>query len=226
MGNPMIDLEKDVHYSGLEVEIYRDCVEDCTCDMVCREAEYGPVEEVEVYNPWQLAKTLCYGEMAEKCLDALFIQAYLRRNPLDRHDVYVSICGGYYGEEISEITIDSGQMQEAVDRFNKYSMNNKIESIMLLEYGYIPRQYMGKEWKFVKAKVSSIESATDGIDEERVKWFERQLESRNTGHWMKPMLAIIARKKGDKFLLIDGNHKLQALKNLKKRNIHVFYCED
>lgn len=67
------------------------------------------------------------------------------------------ISRSYYGEEVSGVYIENKEFwQEVVKFINQKNINDKIYQLLMLEYGYIPKNLKGAEFKLVKKNVEEI----------------------------------------------------------------------
>jgi hypothetical protein len=142
-----------------------------------------------------------------KEIDIYTIDRILRINKAyDPSNWEVQVCGGYYGEEIDDIILEDfiarkieNELEEA---FNIIELTDRIEYLLILEYGELLPSLKGCEYSVETVERDSI---IFGSDEHY-----RKVNSKNLEHYSdKNYQGIrgIALKKGDKLKLIDGYHR-------------------
>jgi len=121
--------------------------------------------------------------------------------------------GGYYGEEIGDVTVD--MPTPIIEKLNKLiSMTNvqRIRHVLIEEYGYLlPRLEAYTTVAIHKVKLSSVLPA-DNYYRAKVDgsiYRERELP------------YCIVEADGEKFKIIDGHHRYAAASYYKMRNIPV-----
>jgi hypothetical protein len=141
-------------------------------------------------------------------------------------DFECQISAGYYGEEFDGIELDNSQLLEELEnvidvvkaryeKLKKIKLSTKkvteLKNILIKEYGYLLDS-------LIDAEYSTIEVLTSDII------LPSKLQADNVGKkylysYKKHKICGIVRKKGDKYLVIDGYHRVTT--NLKSHKIKV-----
>lgn len=144
-------------------------------------------------------------------------------------DFYFDVCGGYYGEELEAITLDSSiilrKLEEVIDlkktRKTKLDKLNEgrvvidaevVKDILIREYGYLLDD-------LVDAEFSVIEVDTSDIVLPNTEYAEKVKNSDLSGYKNHRGICGVVRMDGDKYRVVDGYHRVTV--NLNKRKIKV-----
>lgn len=148
-----------------------------------------------------------------KEIDIYTIDRILRINKVyEPSNWEVQVCGGYYGEEIDDVILEDSvakkienQLEEA---FNIIDLTERIEFLLMLEYGSILPELKGCKYSVETHERDSIIFGSD-------KHY-RKVNTKNLEHYSdKSYQGIrgIALDKGDKLRLIDGYHRSSTSEN-------------
>lgn len=126
----------------------------------------------------------------------------------------VGVTGGYYGEEISDVTHDNHAkfIQDLVNVLSLNSNTSKIEYLLNLEYGHIPEQYKNLDWE------------TKDIAIDNINYIEQQMmlagkDNTNNKYPLDAIQqAILCTENGAQFNLVDGYHRLNEKIAKKNKN--------
>ena len=157
-----------------------------------------------------------------KEIDIYTIDRILRINKVyEPSNWEVNICGGYYGEEIDDVILDDFLAQkvekEIDDAFNIIDLKERIEYLLILEYGNILPEL--KDCKYSIQKVER-DSVIFGSDEHYRKVNEKKLDHYSDKNYNG--IRGIALLKKDKYRLIDGYHRCSTSES---RNIKLLISE-
>jgi hypothetical protein len=189
----------DFHYHGVEVTYMR-----CSCS--CGKISEVEVSEVDLNQiMWAVCNYLELNtELDRYCVDRMIRKA----NLYNKYDWDWEISNDYYGDCIEKVVPAYNTFYTYINSYMKYeSEEDKILCLLSLEYDYILDKIRNKKWSIIdinlddiiipnKEHMSSIESES---------WYEEN---------ELPICVCI--KKGNKFELIDGYHRLKSLKNKDK----------
>ncbi len=192
----------DFHYCGVEVK-YERC--SCSC---------GKISEVEVseVDLNQIMWTVCnYLELNTE-LDRYCVDRIIRKaNLYNKYDWDWNISNDYYGDCIEKVIPTYNSFYTYINHYLKYTTDeDKILCLLSLEYGYILDSIRDKKWSIIDVNLDDIiipnKEHISSIELE--SWYEEN-----------ELPICICIKKGDKFQLIDGYHRLKSLKNKDKIRI-------
>lgn len=137
----------------------------------------------------------------------------------DKEYYEVEVCGGYYGEEIGGVYFENED--KVISEFNKLlELKNdidKIKYILQLEYGYVIESVENSN------NISIINCNPKLIIFPQREYY-RKLE-KNVVDSYKGYKApcAICKKQGDKYLIVDGYHRVAA--NQDEENITIIVIE-
>lgn len=143
------------------------------------------------------------------CIERLMVihQMY----DINRYEVQVD--GGYYGEEIGDITFDDfNRFQKDLSHLVHLSTNKgKMEFILLKEYGKILDKLKDVEWTIENVKLSEIITPNEE--------YAAKLKKENFEYSLKPSTHGVVLNKDENtrvFTLIDGYHRYTKNKESQK----------
>lgn len=151
------------------------------------------------------------------------IHRILTKNKIwDKSNINPIITHGYYGDEIEDITIK-------VDIFTKISneieevlnidiLEDKINYVLNLEYGYIRSNIKDKEYEVISVKKEDLDF---GQDKHYKNVLHKKLEYYSDKNYLTNSIRGIAYKVGDKWNVIDGYHRLTQTKLEKVKIIGI-----
>lgn len=146
-------------------------------------------------------------------IDEYCINRILTINKLWDKSIYdISICGGYYGQEIENIAIDDSLLRkiehdiEEVISFDDPS--DRIKLLLELEYGYLIENIRNKKFEFIEIDKSEIdfrnsEHSISQVKKKDLKFYKNY-----------PYLHGIVKKKSGMYRIIDGHHRIYSAGNV------------
>ena len=148
-----------------------------------------------------------------KEIDIYTIDRILRINKVyEPSNWEVQVCGGYYGQEIDDVILEDVVAKkienQLEDAFNIIDLTERIEFLLMLEYGNILPELKGRKYSLETHERDSIIFGSD-------KHY-RKVNTKNLEHYSdKNYQGIrgIALDKGDKLRLIDGYHRSSTSEN-------------
>jgi len=226
-----IDIKKelvniDFEYSGC-IDYEAESIQSPDHDTICAN-DYCRCSTMNMYinsiNNDEISKYICDKFDIKDNIIKNRVLNICRKLTIDDFECHV--CGGYYGEETDGITLENyniiSELELAIDikksREKKLQLiklsekeNEKIKKILISEYGYLLD-------KLKNSNFSEIEISTSDVI------FPSKIQSDNVGKkylysYKKHKICGIVRQKGDKYLVIDGYHRITA--NLKNEKIKV-----
>lgn len=211
----------DYEYDG------RPCYDEtCGCrtgNDYCRSNEYDNLRIEEVHIPslvaYFLSKTNKKKDVIEtKNVDFLnyCVDRLLRIHKLYETDYWdIQTCGGYYGQEIDLITLNDLKFKLICEKIQSLIVmfpNERIEFILMEEYGYVLDSLKGKKFKLIETDVSNLKIGNEV--------YYKKIEDAYYKDYPYPIGVYI--KEGEFFKLVDGYHRYKSIiKNKKKVEIIV-----
>lgn len=149
-----------------------------------------------------------------KEIDIYTIDRILRINKVYEPSNWdVQVCGGYYGQEIDDVILEDSVAQKIENQleeaFNIIGLTERIEYLLMLEYGKILPELKGRKYSIETHERDSI---IFGSDEHY-----RKVNTKSLDHYSdKNYTGIrgVALSKGDKLRLIDGYHRSSTSENM------------
>lgn len=178
----------------------------CRCGVISN----ARVTKISPSHARSLVDEFVDGNEVERLLAFLFF-----RHCLDADSFYVATCGGYYGEEVDGVTLDSNQ----VGHFNTLIADNDIHAILAMilthHYGYVLPDILDyKEWEIRTVSPKDIyvpkAGAQQVTDVGYENWDDAGLPSYYPG-------CIVIPCCDDKLKIIDGFHRWTNFNSKKKR---------
>ncbi len=130
----------------------------------------------------------------------------------DEHNWEIKIEGGYYGEEIGDIILESSIARRIKDEienaFDCETLNSRVEYLLNLEYGYLLPELKNISYEIDTIKKSDI---VFGSIQHYKKVSSLNLEhySDKNYHGIRGIVIV----DGDKYKIIDGYHRLTSTKD-------------
>lgn len=124
----------------------------------------------------------------------------------------VGVTGGYYGEEISDVTHDNHTkfIKDLVHVLSLNSNSSKIEHLLNLEYGHIPEHYKNLDWETKDIAISNI----NYIEQQMLQAGKDNQDNKYPLDSQKQF--ILCTENGAQFNLVDGYHRLNE--KISKKN--------
>lgn len=126
----------------------------------------------------------------------------------------VQVCGGYYGQEIDDIILEDStarKIENELDKaFDIIDLTERIEYLLMLEYGEILPTLQGRKYSIETVERDSIIFGSDD--------HYRKVNTKSLDHYSdKNYTGIrgIALVKDDRYRLIDGYHRSSTSENIK-----------
>jgi hypothetical protein len=213
------------HYSGVEVDYARhsDCENHgCGDEGICRCSTLHDVEVTSI-EPKDVLELVCYQFDMDRDSDILIygIDRILKVLKAYEKDSYtVTICGGYYGEEIDGIYLENSDMIEAtIKEFLSLStLKKQVEYLLLLEYGHLLDKLKKCSWSISEVPTKSIVLGNTA----HYKRLETTLVDRYNTY---DLIRGVVKKNGNKYHLYDGYHRVAAMSNVGAKKIKVLVAK-
>lgn len=208
----------DLSWNGVEYDYERS---SCVChDWPCRCTTINQTW-VESININETIATLCFSHFKNVnyidfyCFDRICRIFHV----WDKEYYEVEVCAGYYGEEINGVYFENED--KVISEFNKVlELKNdidKIKYVLQLEYGYTIESIKDSNYANI------IDCDTKLIVFPQKEYY-RKLESDVIDSYKDYSApCAICKKQGDKYLIIDGYHRVAA--NQDKENITIIVIE-
>lgn len=220
-------LDHNFRYADIDATYDYDCKDkDCECRHggYCRCATYENIEITSV-NLKDIRSTLLSKSSKRKnavsTSNTTFIDYCIDRI-LRYHKAYdpelweVSVCPGYYGEEIDGYHFSAmNDLIHNVVKMIKMSVNNRIRYVLELEYGHILESLQ-------TARFSEHTVSPDKITWGNPEYMMKKASRENLEYYKDHDLPVaICSMEGEKYKIIDGYHRFCANKDKKEVNIIV-----
>ncbi len=202
----MINLTKgsDVKYR-VSVDYDTNC-ENCDDNDYHRECK---LENIKVSISPHYAAELAGFETSKSPRNSLLAFLFFRW-VFDPNDIYVTTCGGYYGDEIDKVTIeDSGDIDHFNDLLQQDRSDLIVQMIMNKHYNYIRSEILAvKEWELKSVSVKELDIPSNTISRADLSLYKSFGNSIfDSVSWFPGCIALPS---SDKFKIIDGFHRLKA----------------
>ncbi len=188
----------------------------CECPDYCR---CGVIDNatVEHISP-SCARDLVHEFVDKKHGDLQRLLAFMFfRHCLSEDDFCVSVCSGYYGEEINDVRLESSGYKK-IAHFNTLIAEQNIRGALVMilthHYGYIlPDILEFKEWKLIEVSLMDIHVPDAGANQVSYTGYDHWDERSYPSYY--PGCIVIPR--GDKLKIVDGFHRWANFNSKKKR---------
>lgn len=184
---------------------YDNNTENCQCDGYCR---CGVIDNARVTEPVSTLRII------EKLYDCSNIEKYCIDRILTHFKIYqpyswcVRATGGYYGEEVEGVYLENAKIIEdkIQEMLNLKNNTEKIESVLMLEYGFLLESVKNLKWSIKTINKNDIFFPQDHYVKkvELVKDYEE---------YTFPLAVVLSDE--NKFRVVDGYHRLSANKHDK-----------
>lgn len=198
----------------------------CRCSVITNTSV--PVNVNNAYNLASLSakNNKLHNDLRFYCLERM-LSCLIRENP---NCFEVGVCNGYYGQETTGVTIDSGVVN-LINNFirdlnkgqSKIHYRNLVESTLRAEYGYVLPAIEGKDWDISKVSVKDIKPSHDsyrGSNAGAIAQYADRYMSESNG-----LLSCLCKKVNDTYTLIDGYHRYAAAQRRGDKYMLVVWCE-
>jgi hypothetical protein len=161
-----------------------------------------------------------------KEIDIYTIDRILRINKVyEPSNWEVQVCGGYYGQEIDDVILEDSIAQKIEtqldEAFSLIDLTERIEFLLMLEYGSILPELKGLNYKITEVERDSI---IFGSDVHYKNVLNEDLEHYSDKNYCSIRGIVIS--KGDKYRLIDGYHRCSKSENRLIKVLIVNYYHD
>jgi len=145
-----------------------------------------------------------------KEIDLYTIDRILRFHKIWKDHVFdIGIDGGYYGQEIGDITFDNAianKIESEIDKaFAISDINERIKYLLELEYGYLLPELDGCKYELATIDLEDVVFGSDG----HYRKIQKEDLDHYTDYYYKGIRGVV-RKSGDKYKIIDGYHRIYA----------------
>lgn len=210
-------IPSDFRYSGIDYDYDTDnsncrCPDYCRCSKIVNkritDVDLNSITEFihrDIISKSKKSKEQKINDTFLKyCIHRLAVLNHM----YDTDNWYLSTCSGYYGEEIKDVIWEGGkQIEIDISEVINKSPNERIEYVLVKEYGYLLPRLQGK--KYIEELVSVEDIAVGN---------EQYIKKVDSGHYNDGYnLPIgIYEFDGHKYRIIDGYHRYIAFQNTKK----------
>lgn len=189
---------------------YRACENgsDCCDNDYCR---CGEIQETIIRQPPELQYVVDVVAESFSLTDELDLYAcdrILRHlKAYEPYFYYVRVCNGYYGQEIDGVYFSNPQKIKSI--FNEYlkltTIEQKVEFLLILEYGYILESLKGKKYTIKDVNHKSIIFPNEDYHT------KVSIDNVDYSYYLYPKCVCLYYN--SKYKLIDGYHRMSANKN-------------
>jgi len=177
----------------------------CNEEHICR---CGVIEETNIsdVNVDQVIDTLFKDLKITDPIVQFSIDRWCRRN-MKKEDFEVRTCGGYYGEEIDGIYFINPKLEEFLHQTRKDLLNQ----LLIDEYGYLLSHLKDCEYQVEIVGVDDIITP----QKDQAKKADSGLYDNKIKDLVNKIPIALCEKKGSKYYVIDGYHRVAALRKTK-----------
>lgn len=122
----------------------------------------------------------------------------------------IQIINGYYGQEINAVILKeniSEKLQgELETAFSILEINKRVEYLLTLEYGEVLSHLKNLKWQLIRISKTDVIFPSES--------HKRIVEKKDIDYYFAPnynLIRAVVIKDGDKWRLIDGYHRLNAI---------------
>jgi hypothetical protein len=229
----VIDYDYDTRYS----------CQESGCDMICRcgtihsevitkidvDAIVGEIYSEYFDNSLSTIRNNTINNILNgitKEIDIYTIDRIIRYHKVFDSNVWeINITGGYYGEEIDTITLDTHvalQIEQDIDiALSIDDLSGRIEYLVGLEYGHLLPELEGCSYDIIEVNKKDIIFGSDGHYQKiKEKKLDHYLDSNYSG--IRGIVIKKERKISDQWRLIDGYHRCTSTKKDKVKVLRAF----
>lgn len=143
-----------------------------------------------------------------KELEIYTIDRILRKSFIYDESIWeIEIVGGYYGQEIGSVKLDSTYADKLSQKINESividNIKNRVEYLLNLEYGYILPELLDKDYKVITINKSDI---VFGNEKHLKNVSTKDLDFYSDTNY-NGIRGVVTKKDG-KYKVIDGYHRL------------------
>ena len=213
-----VEYDSDTTYSCEESGCYEEGI--CRCGQISNAAvTYVDILKltVDIYD--QLVDTSSTQGKRESRLAELFyggpeVDRYCIHRILTRHKVWdtnnwtVGVSGGYYGDEIGDISLNDivfkQVSKDCYDMLQFSSIGDKLRFVLSLEYGYLLGDIQQADFEIVEITKDDIDfnklnqNHINNVRKENLSYYRLKYD----------LPRGVVRKSGTKYKIIDGFHRI------------------
>jgi hypothetical protein len=218
---------KDFLYTGIDIDYKRDY--DCSsygCDSegICRCSSIYDEQIINI-NVSEIVDSI-YNDIYDnskatkrnnvinsifgisKDLELYTIDRIVRKSLIYDENIWeIVIEGGYYGQEIGSVRLDSTYADKLSQKINESmvidNVKNRVEYLLNIEYGYILPELLDKEYRIITINKSDIIFGNENhLKNVSTKELEFYSDINYDG-----IRGVVTKKEG-KYRVIDGYHRL------------------
>ncbi len=143
----------------------------------------------------------------------------------DQTNWEIGIEGGYYGQELGDITIINSvasEIESCLDiAFSIDELNGRIEYLLGLEYGHLLPELTGCEYEVIDInREDIIYGNEDHYEKVKSKKLDHYLDSNYDG--IRGIVILKERKAGNQWRLLDGYHRCSSTKKDKVKVLKAY----
>jgi len=201
----VIDIYRNAYDKWFRIDFDYDTSHDCQSGSSCCDDDYcrcGKITNVRItdvsfYEDQSIKKL--------KLVDQYYVDRVIRLSGVLQHENWdVNICGGYYGEETNGAILDytaQGDFEKHLREGSALSDADKFKKLLEIEYGYV--------LDVVKPlnKIRLLERNPKSLLLFNDHYYCKIDPNLYKNHALP---VCVARKEGNKYIVIDGYHRLAA----------------
>lgn len=208
-----------------KTEYFRNCT-PLTCDPYCRCGKYGEVifeKEIDIKS---IVNAVCKNSSRKRIYDFDIEDGItdIFRYCVDRlcriHKLYdgnnweARIVNGYYGEEIEGIyPVNSSEIIKDIQYFHSLADNDRVNSILLKEYGYVLENLEDPQWYEEEVNIEDIYVPNSYYKMKENAYKKQDVDS-------LPFLCAC-----NDYRLVDGYHRYYAAKEEGLETVRILNAE-
>lgn len=191
------------------------CTGVCRCGRIC-DLKLG---ELDIED---LVKRYADENEREGEMDLYGTERILRRQRITSDDFEVSICNGYYGQEIDRVLLDPAKAKQADREVGQFfslvgDTTQQTQWLLVREYGYLLPQLQDLRFEIQEVPTSRLhfgaETHYHKLDSQQVKEYQRP-----SGLTIPRGVVVEA---DGRFRVVDGYHRLSADKSSGHKKLRV-----
>ena len=187
------------------------CPMECDCDSICRQSVLRGAKVTDV-DVEALANSMVLKEDRGSILHYAIERMLVANRLYDPDKWFIHISCGYYGEEITGITIDAQDSKPYVDLVNSRNELSMIRKILVEEYGYIlPALEDLKKVEILEVSIDDVQPPANS--------YPKKIS--DTVYVDRELPHCVCIKDGDYYRIIDGNHRYASALSRKKKKIKI-----
>jgi hypothetical protein len=205
-------LEADFMYNGVNCDYGEShCPIGCDCGVICRESVLTGAKVADVDLERVSEKFVVKQDKNSILHYAIERQlAVMGFYNTERWEVQ-TVCG-YYGEEVSDVTMNSCDPEPFIDLVNAKNDLKRVHKILIAEYGYVLEELKPlKNVEIKKVVLDDVVPAQNGYVKKVSAGF---YGGRNLPH----CVCVV---QGDRYRIIDGHHRYATARSEGLTHINI-----